>query len=71
MAKKKRTKAAKAARQAKRLQERVRQERSVIAQRVRAARQERVGDGVSKPPPENPVSVRTISAALESSRRRH
>ncbi|MFF3911026.1 hypothetical protein ACFYZJ_34910 [Streptomyces sp. NPDC001848] len=71
MAKKKRTKAAKAYRQAKRLQERVAQEQAVLAQRRATARQQAVGDGVSKPPPDNPVSVRTIPSAVESGRRRH
>jgi len=72
MAKKKRTKASKAYRQAKRLQARVAQEQAVLAQRREAARREAVGNGLpSEAPPEEHVSVRTVPSAVESSRRRH
>jgi hypothetical protein len=72
MAKKKRTKAERAWRQAKRLQERVAKEQAILAEQRELARQQAVhGNGVSKAPPENPVSVRTVSSAIESNRRRH
>ncbi|MFF0091653.1 hypothetical protein ACFYSF_17080 [Streptomyces canus] len=72
MGSKKRTKAERAYRQAKRLQERVAKEQAMLAQQRDLTRQQAVhGDGVSKAPPENPVSVRTVSAAFESNRRRH
>ncbi|MFC7905437.1 hypothetical protein ACWDRX_12860 [Streptomyces nigra] len=72
MARKKRTKAERAYRQAKRLQERVAKEQAILARQKELARQQAVhGDGVSKAPPENHVSVRTVSTAFESNRRRH
>ncbi|MFF9214266.1 MULTISPECIES: hypothetical protein [unclassified Streptomyces] len=72
MAKKKRTKAERARRQAMRLAERVAEEQTILAMQRKLARQKAVhGDGVSKAPPDNPVSVRTVSSAVESSRRRH
>ncbi|MEU6416046.1 hypothetical protein [Streptomyces spiralis] len=73
MAKKKRTKAARAYRRAKRLQERVASEQAVLAERRELARRQAVYGGESKPtPPETPsVSVRTVASAFEGNRRRH